>query len=150
MAGYHSGPAAYLTNLTGSRHSHLDSAGYALDEKAAKGEALTPEGIGSALLQEERWRQVLSSLVVCYFARGVYDGETIQQALAVAGFEVSAADLSALGAETLRRKYAFKQRAGFDLVNQRIPKRILETPSPLGLLDEAYLRRSMELFQAGI
>jgi aldehyde:ferredoxin oxidoreductase len=148
MAGYHSGPAAYLTNLTGSRHSHLDSAGYALDEKAAKGEALTPEGIGSALLQEERWRQVLSSLVVCYFARGVYDGETIQQALAVAGFEVSAADLSALGAETLRRKYAFKQRAGFDLVNQRIPKRILETPSPLGLLDEAY--RSMELFQAGI
>jgi aldehyde:ferredoxin oxidoreductase len=150
MAGYHTGPAAYLTNLTGSRHSHLDSAGYALDEKAAKGEALSPEGVATALLTEERWRQVLSSLVVCYFARGVYDGETIAKALAVAGFDASAEDLSALGAETLRRKYAFKKRAGFDLVNQRIPKRILETPSPLGQIDETFLRSTLALFQAGI
>jgi aldehyde:ferredoxin oxidoreductase len=150
MAGYHTGPAAYLTNLTGSRHSHLDSAGYALDEKAAKGEALSPEGVATALLTEERWRQVLSSLVVCYFARGVYDGETIAKALAVAGFDASAEDLSALGAETLRRKYAFKKRAGFDLVNQRIPKRILETPSPLGQIDKTFLRSTLALFQAGI
>ena len=150
MAGYHTGPGAYLTNLTGSRHSHLDSAGYALDEKAAKGEALTPEEVATALLKEERWRQVLSSLVVCYFARGVYDGETIRKALAVAGFDASAEDLSALGAETLHRKNAFKKRAGFDLANQRIPKRILETPSPLGQIDEAFLRRAMELFQASI
>jgi aldehyde:ferredoxin oxidoreductase len=150
MAGYHTGPAAYLTNLTGSRHSHLDSAGYALDEKAAKGEALTPEGVAMALLTEERWRQVLSSLVVCYFARGVYDGETIRKALAVAGFDFSTENLSTLGRETLRRKYAFKQRAGFDLVNQRIPRRILETPSPLGQIDEAFLRRTLSLFHTGI
>jgi hypothetical protein len=40
------GPACHLTYLTGARHSHLDSAGYSLDQKAgSKGEALTPEGV---------------------------------------------------------------------------------------------------------
>src|SRR5512136_2678984 len=46
MPGYHTGPACHLGWLTGARHSHLDSAGYSLDQKAAaKGEALTVEGV---------------------------------------------------------------------------------------------------------
>ena len=94
-------------------------------------------------MQEERWRQVLASLVVCFFARGVYDVDTISKALAVAGFDLSAPQLQALGAETLRRKYAFKQREGFELDATRIPRRILETPSPLGTLDEAELRNAL-------
>ena len=51
MPGYHTGPACHLGYLTGARHSHLDSAGYSLDQKAAaKGEALTPDGVATALL----------------------------------------------------------------------------------------------------
>jgi aldehyde:ferredoxin oxidoreductase len=50
MASYHTGPAAMLTNLTGSRHSHLDSAGYTLEEQVAKGEALAPEAVANTLL----------------------------------------------------------------------------------------------------
>ena len=34
MAGYHTGPACYVGYLAGARHSHLDNAGYALDQKA--------------------------------------------------------------------------------------------------------------------
>jgi aldehyde:ferredoxin oxidoreductase len=46
MPGYHTGPGCHLGYLTGARHSHLDSAGYSLDQKAAaKGEALTPDGV---------------------------------------------------------------------------------------------------------
>ena len=91
MAGYHTGPGCHLGYLTGARHSHLDSGGYSLDQKAAKaGKTLTPDGVAETLIQEERWRQVLSSLVVCFFARGVYDRETVRAALAVAGFERSA------------------------------------------------------------
>jgi aldehyde:ferredoxin oxidoreductase len=147
MPGYHTGPACHLTYLTGARHNHLDSAGYSLDEKAgAKGETLTPEGVAEALLKEERWRQVLASLVVCFFARGVYTPETARQALTVAGFERSADDLAQLGTEILRRKYDFKKREGFDLAQLRIPRRILETPSALGPLDEDFLRRAMQLF----
>jgi len=33
MPGYHTGPAAHLSYLIGARHSHLDSAGYSLDQK---------------------------------------------------------------------------------------------------------------------
>jgi len=150
MPGYHTGPACHLTYLIGARHSHLDSAGYSLDQKAgSKGEALTPEAVAEALLKEERWRQVLASLVVCFFARGVYTPEVVQQALTVAGFERSTDDLAQLGAETLRRKHAFKSIAGFDPAQLRIPHRILETPSALGPLDEAFLRRATQLLVEG-
>jgi aldehyde:ferredoxin oxidoreductase len=147
MPGYHTGPACHLGYLTGARHSHLDSAGYSLDQKAARtGEVLTPEGVAEELLAEERWRQVLTSLVVCLFARGVYDPETVQRALAVTGFERSAAQLDRLGADTLRRKVDFKLREGFDLDALRIPGRILNTPSPLGRVDEEFLRQAIGIY----
>ena len=151
MPGYHTGPVCHLTYLTGARHSHLDSAGYSMDQKAgARGEPLTPEGVAEALLREERWRQVLASLVVCFFARGVYTPETVLRALAVTGSEHTAEDLARLGTETLHRKYAFKMREGFDPAALRIPRRILETPSPLGLLEEEFLRQCIARFVEGV
>ncbi len=148
MPGYHTGPACHLGYLTGARHSHLDSAGYSIDQKAAKkGQVLTPEGVVEELVTEERWRQVLTSLVICLFARGVYDRETVQRALAVTGFERSAEELDQLGADTLRRKVEFKRREGFDLEALRIPGRILETPSPLGRVDAEFLRQAIEIYE---
>jgi aldehyde:ferredoxin oxidoreductase len=149
MPGYHTGPGAHLGYLTGARHSHLDSAGYSLDQKAlTRGEELTPEGVAQGLLEEERWRQVLASLVVCFFARGVYTPEVVREALAIAGFDYSDDDLARLGRETLGRKQAFKAREGFDLEQLRIPRRILETPSPLGRLDEGFLREVIRIVAA--
>jgi aldehyde:ferredoxin oxidoreductase len=149
MPGYHTGPAVHLTYLTGSRHSHLDSAGYGVDQHAL-GQPLTPEGVAEALVKEERWRQVLSSLVVCFFARGVYTPEVVLRALAAAGFERSADDLARLGVEALRRKYAFKVREGFDMAKVRIPRRIIETPSAWGTFDEAFLRQAMAAYVRGL
>jgi aldehyde:ferredoxin oxidoreductase len=147
MPGYHTGPACHLGWLTGARHSHLDSAGYSLDQAvASKGHTLTPEGVAAALLKEERWRQVLTSLVICLFARNVYTQDVVLQALAPAGFAWTADDLARLGAETLRLKNAFKVREGFDMSALRIPQRILETPSPLGQVDEAFMRQTMAAF----
>ena len=147
MPGYHTGPGCHLGYLTGARHSHLDSAGYSLDQKAAaKGEALTPEGVAKGLVDEERWRQVLTSLVICLFARGMYTPEVVLQALATTGVEWSADDLARCGADVLRRKYAFKQRQGFDLSTLRIPGRILETPTPLGKIDEGFMRQAIQQY----
>ncbi len=113
MPGYHTGPGCHLGYLTGARHSHLDSAGYSLDQNAAKtGAVLTPEGVADSLFQEEQWRQVLTSLVVCLFARGVYKAETILETLHVAGYPWEAGDLDRLGIETLRNKYKFKAKRG--------------------------------------
>ncbi|TET52467.1 MAG: aldehyde:ferredoxin oxidoreductase [Anaerolineales bacterium] len=145
MPGYHTGPACYVNYLTGARHSHLDSAGYSLDQKPTA-ESGTPEGLAGELLGEERWRQVLASLVVCFFARGIYTQEAVLQSLAVAGFDCSEDYLAALGAETLSRKYDFKLREGFDPVKLRIPERILDTPSPLGPVDAAFVRQAVQAY----
>ena len=61
-------------------------------------------------------------------------------------FERSADDLAELGTEVLRRKNDFKGREGFDPTQLCIPRRILETPSALGPLDEGFLRRAIQLF----
>ena len=84
--------------------------------------------------------------MICLFARGIYTAETVLRALAVAWFNWSADDLARLGAQTLRSKYGFKVREGFDLTQVRIPRRILETPTPLGTLDESFMRQAIARF----
>lgn len=83
-------------------------------------------------------------------SRGVYTPEIVQRTLMAAGMPRSADDLARLGAGTLARKHAFKVREGFDPARLRIPRRILETPSPLGALDEAFLRRAIAHFFEGV
>ncbi len=144
MPGYHTGPGCHAGYLTGARHSHLDSAGYGLDQDAAKaGRTLEPEGVAAQLIEEERWRQVLTSLVICLFARKVYELPLILDALAAIGSERTEADLEHLGTEILREKHAFKRREGFDFAELRIPRRILETPAPAGDFDAAFIRETL-------
>jgi len=102
------------------------------------------------LLEEERWRQLLTSLAVCLFARGMYTPELVLKALAVAGVEWSADDLARFGTEVLRRKYAFKEREGFDAASLRIPGRILETPTPMGQIDEEFMRQSIAAYARAV
>ncbi len=151
MPGYHTGPGCHLGYLTGARHSHLDSAGYSIDQKAAqKGETLEPEKTADKLLAEERWRQVLTSLVICLFARGIYTEDLVSRALATAGIQRSPAELEQFGTETLHLKNEFKRREGFDFSQLGIPKRILQTLSPLGQVDEAFLRKAIAHFAENV
>ncbi|HPD16480.1 MAG TPA: aldehyde ferredoxin oxidoreductase N-terminal domain-containing protein [Planctomycetota bacterium] len=149
MPGYHTGPGAHLGFLTGARHSHLDSAGYSLDQKAVKaGDLPSPPQVAQSLLKEERWRQVLSSLVVCFFARNIYAAPVVAKALASAGIARGEGDLTRLGADVLRAKHAFKRREGFSWSGLRIPRRILDTPSPLGPLSPQFLEEALAAFAA--
>ena len=138
MAGYHTGHGAYLTHLTGARHSHLDSAGYGMVEKQ-----LTPEQVAQSLITEECWRQILSSLVVCFFARGIYKPDIVLRALRLAGFALTPEELTHTGEEIYQEKYRFKTREGFSLDNLRLPQRIFETPSPIGKLDEEFITKAV-------
>lgn len=45
-----------------------------------------------------------------------------------------------IGEEILKEKYIFKFREGFSFDNIPIPGRIFETPSPVGSLDEKFMR----------
>jgi aldehyde:ferredoxin oxidoreductase len=144
MPGYHTGIAAHVTYLTGARHSHLDSAGYSIDQKMmGEGERLSSEDLAKMVFEEESWRQILSSLVICFFSRGLYKPDLVKRALEVVGFNLSEDELFRLGEEILRNKYQFKIREGFDFYNLRVPRRIFETPTPLGFIDEEELRSTV-------
>lgn len=147
MPGYHTGPAAYSGYLVGARHSHLDGAGYALDEVALKEQGpLDATRIAEWLLKEETWRQVLSSLVVCFFARGIYGTELVAKALSVAGYDLGVEELNRIGLETLREKNRFKTREGFKAEKQTLPRRIVETPTPLGEVSESLTQEAQRTF----
>jgi aldehyde:ferredoxin oxidoreductase len=140
MAGYHTGPAAHIGLLIGARHSHLDNGGYSIDQKIlTKEEKVSPEKLAKELLTEERWRQILSSLVVCFFARGIYTPEICSVALSSAGFDIAKEDFLGIGEEIHREKYRFKIQEGFSLDNYRLPERIFETTSLVGKIDKTFV-----------
>ncbi len=147
MPGYHTGPAAIIGYLTGARHSHLDGAGYSIDQKPEK---KTPEQIAHELFTEESWRQILSSLVVCFFARGVYTEETVLSCLRVCGIDMDIPSLIALGTDILQEKYRFKFREGFSLEpeNLRLPARVTEQPSGKGKITEEEIRKGVEVYHS--
>ncbi len=144
MPGYHTGYAAHLGYATGLRHSHLDSAGYSLDQKVKD---YTPEEVVDRLIAEECWRQVLSSLVVCFFARGIYTAEVISKAFKPLGFEISEEELRKMGEEIYREKLKLKVAMGFDPSKLRFPKRIFEVDSLHGRLKEEFIERAMEYYR---
>ncbi len=147
MPGYHTGPATYIGFLTGARHSHLDNAGYSLDQKVISSkEKLTPDETANKLLSEEIWRQILSSLVVCFFARGIYTPEIVTKALEVMGYNFSYDDSLNIGREILKIKNRFKKENGFDANNLRIPKRIFETKAPTGEFTEEYIKQAVSAY----
>jgi len=150
MPGYHTGPGAHIGALIGARHSHLDNAGYSVDQKILSEKQISPEELVGTLLAEERWRQTLSSLVICFFARGIYQPDTICKSLHSAGFDLTPEDLYRIGEEIHREKYRFKIREGFSLENPRLPGRIFETESPVGKLDEEFIRKAIRICQEEI
>ncbi len=146
MPGYHTGPLAYAGFMTGGRHSHLDSAGYSLDQKFAKEGLPSPEEGAELLFKEEAWRQILTSLVVCLFSRKIYKPELVVKGLKVIGLDFTEDGLMELGKRILRMKNEFKLREGFKPDRLRIPRRITEVKSPNGMIDEDYLKRAVKRF----
>lgn len=144
MPGYHTGPAAYLNYTLSTRHSHLDAAGYAIDQKMITDKkAFTPEQIVDQLMEEEQWRQVISGLCICFFARGIYTPEIVREALEIAGLSKTAEEITAIGKKIYKEKYNFKMREGFSLDNVELPSRIYETKSPSIVFDKEFIQKGI-------
>ncbi len=150
MPGYHTGPASHLGYLFGARHSHLDNAGYSVDQKNLGKGPMPPEKLASALVEEEEWRQVVSSLVLCFFARKLYTEDIVARALRCCGFDLGPDRLKELGREILRDKYAFKVREGFDPRAESLPERIYQTPAPGGAIDRDYVAAAAAAYRRGL
>ena len=150
MPGYHTGPGAHVGVFIGARHSHLDNAGYSIDQKILVNRTLTPEELVENLLKEEYWRQILSSLAVCFFARGVYTADIVLKTLQTVGYTLTENDLYKIGEEIHREKYKFKIREGFNFDDFHIPNRIFDTPTPIGKFDRDFVLKAVEIIKKKI
>ncbi|WP_018085536.1 aldehyde ferredoxin oxidoreductase N-terminal domain-containing protein [Desulfurispora thermophila] len=151
MAGYHTGPANLLGLAVGARHSHLDNAGYAIDQKASK------NGWDSArmvheIMAEEKWRNVLNCLCICLFAREVYTPAVVQKALAAVGIERTGEELMALGEEIFQLKNRLRSQLGYSSERLYFAPRYFATPALGRQIDPAQLQEMLELYrqQAGV
>jgi aldehyde:ferredoxin oxidoreductase len=150
MPGYHTGPAGYLGFLLGARHSHLDNAGYSIDQKDLITKEVTPSEVVDTLFKEEGLRQILSSLVICFFARGIYDIDTIVKLLNTVGYDYTAEQLLEIGKEIHLEKYKYKFREGFSFDKLEIPNRIYEAPDPTSKITKEYIAEGLEYAKSQI
>lgn len=142
-AGYATGYGFVVGTLVGARHSHLSNMGYSFDQEAVKSN-LSLQQIVEKIADEEDWLYMYYSLVGCYFARGVYDEETIIKALDLIGLPKTGKELRNLGNEIFQRLYRFKVREGFNLAKEEIPKRMTETETLHGKLNPRRLREMVQ------
>jgi aldehyde:ferredoxin oxidoreductase len=134
MAGYVTGYGAIVGPLVGARHSHLSNSGYSIDQKVMN-KPLSVEQIVDFLIDQEDWLYVLYSLGVCYFARKIYSKEFVCEILKTLGIEKTQDELMRMGKEIFHNLYKFKVREGFELEEQRLPKRIFEVQTLHGKLE---------------
>ena len=146
VSGYHTGPASIVGQLVGVRHSHLDNAGYGIDQKAIK-KPLSPETMVDEIIKEDNSRGVFNSLVGCLFARGVYSEENIIDSLGAVGIVKSKDDLQDLGRRIFEEKYKFKVQEGFDLSAARVPRRFYETVSAAGMVTEESIVEMVKIYR---
>ena len=145
IAGYWTGYAHVLGHLLGARHSHLDNAGYAIDQKL---DPYTSEAIIDRIIHDEAERIVQTSTAICLFARGVYDLETISQALGSVGIDRSVAGLQALGQRIYWERVRLRERLGFQARLEEVPRRFYETPTPRGRLKPERIEHMLEIYAA--
>jgi aldehyde:ferredoxin oxidoreductase len=153
MAGYHTGYGMILGSAAGARHSHLCNGGYSVDQSMKE---FNKEKLVDAIFAEEKERCMLNSLIICLFARKVYDRKTIIAALNSIGYAITDEELTAIGDRIYKTKLRIKKALGFKLADVKLPKRLFETPSLSGQLDEGIsyelidmYNRKLEEFTAG-
>jgi aldehyde:ferredoxin oxidoreductase len=144
--GYMTGPFAYLGYLTGVRHSHLDNAGYAIDQKLLNTK-LTPEEAVNELYEEGIWRMIYNSLVGCLFARKIYTKELVLECLHVAGIEGYTAEiLGDIAHKVHGLKFKYKLENGFRFEDLHLPEKLLKVKSGLSTIDPEEFNHLLALY----
>lgn len=147
MAQYYTGYASLAGLAAGPRHSHLDNAGYSLDQKNPD---LPPAEVARLLVEEAECREVLTALHVCLFARKVYTPELTRRALAAAGIDMTAEEIAAVGRRNLLYKHALRGRMGFRYDAVVFPKRFFETPALGRTLEPGRMRATLDAYAARV
>lgn len=146
-AGYMTGTYAFLGYATGVRHSHLDGAGYSIDQKGLA-KPKSDEEQTKELYQEAVWRHVLNSLVICLFARNVYTKEIILEglnALNLTGWTEERLMTMARRAHALKFKY--KMACGFRFEDVALPEKLTRVMTSAGAVSDDRFKAQIKAFQ---
>ncbi len=133
MTGYHTGYGSLLGQACGARHSHLCNGGYSIDQSMKQ---VDMDVLVDKMFAEEVERCMTNSLVMCLFARKVYDRPTILEAMHAIGIEMTNEQLTEIAERIYATKLRIKKAMGFEQEKVKFPKRFFETPSMHGLLNE--------------
>jgi aldehyde:ferredoxin oxidoreductase len=147
MAGYATGEVFWIAQGLGFRHSHLDSGGYSYDQKHREQDV---DKAVNFMVTDEQARCLLTSLVSCLFARGVYNDGLIAECLQSMGLDELAEDTAEASARVQRLRWNLRVRTGYDPTSVRIPKRFMEVVTWKGPQSQEYLDALKERYSREI
>jgi aldehyde:ferredoxin oxidoreductase len=136
MGGYATGEVFFASQALGFRHSHLDSGGYSYDQKE---KSKDPVKAVDFLVKDEQGRVLLTSMVACLFARGVYTDALLADCLRSVGYGALADSLGAVSKNIQQIRWRTRIATGYRPEDVTIPKRFLEITTGKGPMDAAYL-----------
>lgn len=145
--GYMTGLHAYVGYATGVRHSHLDSAGYSADQKKINSDKTDAEWT-EVLYDESIWRMICNSLVICLFARNIYQKEVILEGLHVLGMKHFN---DTLLMETAKRIHAMKIKLkmdfGFSFDELYFPERLEKAITTCGKVTKEAFDEQIQVYK---
>lgn len=147
MAGYATGETYFVSQTVGFRHSHLDTGAYSYDQKHKEKDVAK---VVQFLIDDERERVLLTSLVGCLFARGVYTPDVTAAVLTSLGYPELAAGQDAAAEKARRERWRLKIATGYDPRTTRIPKRFSEITTWKGPVDAAYMEALRQAYAAAV
>lgn len=136
MAGYATGEVFFAAQSLGFRHSHLDAGGYSYDQKHREQDV---EKAVDFLVKDEAARTLITSMVACLFARGIYKSELLAECLRSAGYANLAQNLDTLGTHIQKFRWQTRFATGFNPEAIEIPKRFFKIKTWKGPIDPEYL-----------
>jgi aldehyde:ferredoxin oxidoreductase len=143
MGGYATGEVFFVSQALGLRHSHLDAGGYSFDQKQ-KGKDVAQAV--EFLVQDEKARVLLTSMVSCLFAREVYKESVLADCLGAMGYRNLAENLDSVARRIQKMRWQNRLKTGFDPGSVKIPKRFKEIVTWKGPLDPNYLDSLQETY----
>jgi aldehyde:ferredoxin oxidoreductase len=136
MGGYATGEVFFISQALGFRHSHLDAGGYSYDQKQeGKDVAQAVE----FLVQDEKARVFLTSMVCCLFAREVYKEAVLADCLSAVGYLNLAENVGSVALRVQKMRWQLRMKTGFDPGSVKIPERFKQVVTWKGPLDRNYL-----------
>ena len=136
MGGYATGEVFFVSQALGFRHSHLDAGGYSYDQKQ-KGKDVAQAV--EFLVQDEKARVLLTSMVSCLFAREVYKEALVADCLNAVGYRTLAENLDSVASRIQKMRWQTRLKTGFDPGSVKIPERFKQVVTWKGPLDTNYL-----------